>query len=49
VARFVVARKEDRMVDVAEWLDAAIGNRRGGDYAIIENGYGSSSSPRTSS
>jgi hypothetical protein len=49
MARLVFAREEDRMVDVAERVDPAIGGRRDGDDAFLGDGYGASSLPSTSS
>ncbi len=47
--RLLRTREEDRMVDVAEWLNSAVGDRRQAGDAILDGGYGASSSPRTSS
>ena len=49
MVRVVLAREEDRMVDVAEGLDAAVRGRRDDEDAFIGDGYGFSSSPSTSS
>lgn len=45
----VLAREEDRSVRVAKRLDPAIRGRRDGDDGFVSDGYGASSSPRTSS
>ena len=45
----VVAREEDRVVDIPERVDAAIRCRRDADGLLVENGYGVSSFPSTSS
>jgi hypothetical protein len=45
----VLAREEDRVVDIPERVDPAVRRRRDGDNLLIENSYGISSLPSTSS
>jgi hypothetical protein len=48
-ASLVFAREEDRVVDVAEGLDPAVGRGRDGNDGFVGDRYDASSSPRTSS
>ena len=45
----VLAREEDRVVDIPEGIDPAIRRGRDSDGLLVEDSYGSSSLPSTSS